>query len=116
MLELSKGTQLAERYTLERHLGGGGEAQTWLAKDRLTGAAVALKIAGGEPGASERLRAEWQTNIRLMHPHIARVFEFHGDRDDAFYSQQYIDGPDLGALSGKPVEDVLPPIGLIADA
>jgi tetratricopeptide (TPR) repeat protein len=116
MLELSKGTQLAERYTLERHLGGGGEAQTWLAKDRLTGAAVALKIAGGEPGASERLRAEWQTNIRLMHPHIARVFEFHGDRDDAFYSQQYIDGPDLGALSGKPVEEVLPPIGLIADA
>jgi serine/threonine protein kinase len=105
MLELSKGTQLAERYTLERHLGGGGEAQTWLAKDRLTGAAVALKIAGGEPGASERLRAEWQTNIRLMH-----------DRDDAFYSQQYIDGPDLGALSGKPVEEVLPPIGLIADA
>ena len=116
MLELSKGTQLAERYTLDRHLGGGGEAETWLANDRLTGAAVALKIAGGEPGASERLRAEWQTNIRLMHPHIARVFEFHGDRDNAFYSQQYIDGPDLGALSGKPVEQVLAPIGLIADA
>ena len=27
MLELSKGTQLAERYTLERPLGRGGEAQ-----------------------------------------------------------------------------------------
>lgn len=116
MLELSKGTQLAERYTLDRHLGGGGEAKTWLATDRLSGAAVALKITGDEPGASERLRAEWQTNIRLMHPHIARVFEFHGDRDNAFYSQQYIDGPDLGALSGKPVDQVLAPIGLIADA
>jgi tetratricopeptide (TPR) repeat protein len=82
----------------------------------MTGAAVALKIADAEPGASDRLRAEWQANIRLMHPHIARVFEFHGDRDNAFYSQQYIDGPDLGALSGKPVEQVLAPIGLIADA
>jgi len=116
MLELSKGTQLAERYTLDRHLGDGGEAQTWLARDRLTGAEVALKIAGDQSGAPERLHAEWQTNIRLMHPHIARVFEFHGDADNAFYSQQYVDGPDLGAIAGKPVEQVLAPIGLIADA
>jgi tetratricopeptide (TPR) repeat protein len=116
MLELSKGIQLAERYTLDRRLGGGGEAQTWLAKDRLTGAEVALKIASREPGAAERLRSEWQTNIRLMHAHIARVFEFHGDSDNAFYSQQYIDGPDLSELSGQPLDQVLPPIGLIADA
>jgi serine/threonine protein kinase/tetratricopeptide (TPR) repeat protein len=116
MLQLSKGIQLAERYTLDRRLGGGGEAQTWLAKDRLTGAEVALKIASGEPGAGERLRSEWQTNIRLMHAHIARVFEFHGDSEMAFYSQQYIDGPDLRELAGKPVDQVLPPIGLIADA
>lgn len=116
MLELSKGTQLAERYTLERPLGGGGEAQTWLAVDRLTGAPVALKIAGGKPGDAQRLRAEWQTNIRLMHAHIARVFEFHGDQEPAFYSQQYIDGPDLGALSGRSAAEVLAPIGLIADA
>ena len=116
MLELSKGTLLAERYTLDRRLGGGGEAQTWLAKDRLTGASVALKIAGAESGAPERLRAEWQTNIRLMHAHIARVFEFHGDAENAFYAQQYIDGPDLSALGGKSPEQVLAPIGLIADA
>lgn len=116
MLELSKGTQLADRYTLDRQLGGGGEAEIWLAKDRFTGAAVALKIAGAATKDSQRLRAEWQTNIRLMHAHIARVFEFHGDSDRAFYSQQYIDGPDLSELSGKPLHQVLAPIGLIADA
>jgi serine/threonine protein kinase/tetratricopeptide (TPR) repeat protein len=116
MPQLSKGTQLADRYTLDRRLGGGGEAETWLAKDRLTGAAVALKIAGATPGAAERLREEWQTNIRLVHAHIARVFEFHGDADRAFYSQQYIDGPDLSELSGKPLQQVLGPVGLIADA
>ena len=116
MPQISKGTLLADRYTLDRHLGGGGEAETWLAKDRLTGAEVALKIAGEGPGAAKRLREEWQTNIRLMHAHIARVFEFHGDADHAFYSQQYIDGPDLGALAGKPLQQVLAPVGLIADA
>ncbi len=116
MLELSKGIQLADRYTLERRLGRGGEAQTWLAKDRLTGADVAIKVAGDTSGSAERLRAEWQTNIRLMHAHIARVFEFHDDADGAFYSQQYIDGPDLGELTGTGMEQVLAPVGLVADA
>ncbi|MGB5449892.1 MAG: protein kinase [Woeseiaceae bacterium] len=116
MPRLSKGTLLADRYTLDRHLGGGGEAETWLAKDRLTSAAVALKIAGQQSGAADRLREEWQTNIRLMHAHIVRVFEFHGDADRAFYSQQHIDGPDLSELAGKAVPQILAPIGLIADA
>jgi len=116
MLELSKGIRLADRYTLERRLGRGGEAQTWLAKDRLTGADVAIKVASQRTGSAERLRAEWQTNIRLMHAHIARVFEFHDDAEGAFYSQQYIDGPDLGELTGASMEQVLAPIGLIADA
>jgi len=116
MLELSKGAQLAERYTLERPLGRGGEAQTWLAMDRLTRASVALKIVPAAGVASERLRQEWQTNLRLMHPHIVRVFEFHEDQGVAFYSLQYVPGADLGALTAKPLTEILPPIGLIADA
>lgn len=116
MLELANGQQLADRYTLERRLGAGGEAQTWLASDRFTGALVALKIVANSGTNSERLRAEWQQQIRLMHAHIVRVFEFHSDDDLALYSQQFIDGPDLGALAGQPVGEVLPVIGLIADA
>jgi len=115
MLELRKGTQLADRYTLERSLGSGGEAATWLARDRLTQASVALKIvAAGVAG--ERLRDEWQTNLRLMHAHIVRVFEFHEDQGVAFYSLQYVAGDDLGALAAKPLSEILPPLGLVADA
>ncbi len=116
MLDLRQGTELADRYTLDRRLGAGGEAEGWLANDKLTGAEVALKIASGGAEAAQRLHAEWQTNIRLMHAHIARVFEFHGEGDNAFYSQQYVDGPDLRAVSGQATADVLAPIGLIADA
>ena len=116
MQELKQGTQLAGRYTLVRRLGGDGENHTWLAKDRLTRASVALKITAGDAINSDRLRAEWQTGIRLMHAHIVRAFEFHAEPDLAFYSQQFIDGPDLGVLTGSSLPDVLGPVGFLVDA
>ena len=113
--DLQKAAELANRYTLVRKLGGGGAAQTWLATDRMTRAQVALKILTDDRLTAEDLRQEWQTSIRLMHAHIVRVFEFHDD-ENPFYSLQFVDGPDIGALSGAPLEHILPPIGLIADA
>ena len=116
MSELRKGTQLAGRYTLKRALGSGGEGQTWLASDRMTGAAVALKIAAPGAAAAKRLREEWQLSIRLMHAHIARVFEFHDEGPLALFSRQYIDGPDISVLSQAPLEHILPSLASIADA
>jgi len=115
MLDLSKGTRLAERYTLERGIGSGGEATIWLAKDRLTRAEVALKIVPSKGGARARLHDEWQTNLRLMHAHVVRVFEFHEDQGVAFYSMQFVDGADLGVLTGSALADLLPPVGLVAE-
>ncbi len=116
MRELNNGTKLANRYTLIRKLGAGGAAETWLASDRMTHASVALKILVDGGGAADTLRREWQLSIRLMHAHIVRVFEFHDDPDGAFYSLQFIDGPDISVMCGAPLEDFLPPIALIADA
>ncbi len=116
MLDLTKGTRLAERYTLERQLGKGGEAETWLARDRMTSARVALKVVSAAGNAATRLREEWQANLRLMHAHILRVFEFHEDKGLAFYSMQHVDGPDLGALTGTGLDEILRPIGLVVDA
>jgi tetratricopeptide (TPR) repeat protein len=116
MLELQQGTQLAGRYTLVRRLGGDSLTHTWLAKDRLTKASVALKITAGDVESTARLRAEWQANIRLMHAHIVRAFEFHVEDDAAFFSQQFIDGPDAGALTGLAVDDVLGPIVMLIEA
>jgi serine/threonine-protein kinase len=113
--ELTKGTRLANRYTLTRRLGEGGSAETWLATDRITRASVALKILVDDRISVEVLRREWQLAIRLMHAHIVRVFEFHDD-DVPFYSLQFIDGPDVSVLSGVPPAESLAPVGLIADA
>lgn len=116
MLELKKGTRLADRYTLVRRLGGDSQTQSWLAEDRLTRAPVALKISAGDAVASDSLRAEWQVNIRLMHAHIVRAFEFHAEPEVALFSQQFIDGPNIGVLAGQAVADVLGPVGLLLDA
>ena len=117
MRELKSGTQLASRYTLVRKLGAGGGADTWLASDKITRSSVALKILLADGMSVANLRREWQLSMRLIHAHIARVFEFHDDDGPgAFYSMQYIDGPDLSALSGASLVDVLPPVGLLTDA
>jgi len=116
MRELKSGIQLANRYTIVRKLGAGATAETWLANDRLTGASVVLKIIVNPDLDPEILRREWQLSIRLVHAHIVRVFEFHDDTDGAFYSQQFIDGPDISVLCGTALEDVLAPVALIADA
>lgn len=118
MRELKSGTQLASRYTLVRKLGAGGGAETWLASDKLTHASVALKILRDGTASTSALHREWQLSMRLVHPHIARVFEFH-DADDkfhAFYTMQFIDGPDLSALHAAPAADILAPAGLILGA
>ncbi len=113
--DLSVGTRLANRYTLARCLGRGGAAETWLASDRITGASVALKILADDGRGADALRREWRLAIRLMHAHIVRVFEFHED-DGAFYSLQFIDGPDISVLAGASPAESLPPVALVADA
>ncbi len=120
MRELKSGTQLASRYTLVRKLGAGRGAETWLASDKVTGASVALKTLVDDSVPARTLRREWQLSIRLVHAHIRRVFEFHDvDADGkhgAFYSMQYIDGPDFAALGAAPPADILAPVGLIVAA
>jgi len=116
MQDFKKGIELASRYTLVRKLGAGGAAETWLATDRLTRASVALKILVSDRVSPADFHKEWQTSIRLMHAHIVRVFEFNDDTENAFYSLQFVNGPDASVLSGAPLEHILPPIALLADA
>jgi serine/threonine-protein kinase len=116
MQALGKGIELANRYTLVEKLGSGGTAETWLAGDRMTRASVALKVRVSDAVTAAGFHREWQTSIRLMHSHIVRVFEYHDEADREFYTLQFIAGPDISVLSGAPLEHVLAPLALVADA
>ena len=119
MQELSQGTRLVERYALIKKIGEGGMAELWLAQDNRADANVVLKFLKSSllevAGQRELFRKEWQVASRLMHAHIARVFEYH-DEDRPFYAQQFVDGPDIGDLGGQPLDSVLPAVALLADA
>lgn len=120
MRELTEGARLAGRYTLLGHAGSGGMAMLWRARDARSDAPVVLKFLADDLAGSTKQRElfhrEWQIASRLMHPHIARVFEFHDDEAGPFYAQQFIDGPSIATLAGQSLEQLLRPIGLLADA
>ena len=120
MRVLEQGTQLADRYTLVRRLGSGGMSEIWVAQDQQTGKSVALKflslLLADNAGYCKLLHKEWQLGSRLMHANIVRVFEYHDVNEGPFYSLQFIDGPNIGVLTGEDIKVVLRPIGLIADA
>lgn len=120
MQELSEGSRLAGRYTLVRRSGSGGMSEVWIAHDRQSDSTVALKFLkhelAGQAAARDRLHKEWRIGSRLMHAHIVRVFEFHDEPAGAYFSLQNISGPDISALTGSGLQNVLGPLGLIADA
>ena len=59
MASLNKGQRIADRYVLLSRLGGGADAQVWLAQDREGRARVVLKVANvaEHPERARRLLA-----------------------------------------------------------
>ena len=75
-------------------------AEVWLVHDAELDEDVVAKIL--PLGASEErvslLRRECREARRLVHPGIARVFEFHRTSDRAFLTMEFVDGQDIGPI------------------
>jgi tetratricopeptide (TPR) repeat protein len=120
MQGLTEGTRLANRYVLLRRIGEGGMSEVWAARDERADCVVALKTLKKTLASQDAYRTlfhkEWRIGSRLMHAHIARVFEYHDEDDGPFFAMQFIDGPDIGVLANESLDNALRPIGLLADA
>ncbi|MGO8699082.1 MAG: protein kinase domain-containing protein [Limisphaerales bacterium] len=93
----------AGRFELIRVLGRGGMGQVWLARDQRLENQVALKFLPSEVRADgptlEHLRLEASRSIRLTHPNIARLYDFHmPPGEPAFIAMEYVDGASLEAI------------------
>ena len=80
-MRLHEGETLAGgRYRFERHLGSGGMASVWLARDETLQRDVAIKVMSDTLGDDERWLERFKREARaaasLSHPNIVKVFDF----------------------------------------
>ncbi|MEP6937589.1 MAG: serine/threonine-protein kinase [Chthoniobacterales bacterium] len=96
------GTQLFNRFTLQKVLGRGGMGVVWLARDDRLDRLVALKLVpeavSFDPSAQEDLKRETRKSLMLTHPNIVRIFDFIEDGTTAAISMEYVDGATLSHL------------------
>jgi eukaryotic-like serine/threonine-protein kinase len=97
---------IGQRYLLGQTLGKGGMGVVYLATDKLTGTAVALKqvvvntqhlnfASRADAEADERiaLSKEFQTLASVRHPRIIRVLDYGFDQAQApFFTMAYLEG------------------------
>jgi serine/threonine-protein kinase len=110
---------LAERYRLDRRLGGGGMGTVYEATDLALERRVAVKVMrddlAGDTAAAERFRREARTAAAFSHPNVVTVHDFGvADACRAFLVMELLEGVDLrgeltqnGRLSPRRVVEVL---------
>lgn len=90
---VAPGYCVADRYTLERRLGRGGQAEVWSARDRITGASVAVKILSeGTSLRAARARREVSTLRMLRLPGVVRLLDEGIDDGREFLVMELVDG------------------------
>ncbi len=94
------GTALAGRYLVEGHIGKGGMATVYQARDLKHDRPVALKVLNPEVGAilgAERFLAEIKVTATLQHPNLLTLIESGEANGLLYYVMPLLDGETLRA-------------------
>jgi serine/threonine-protein kinase len=93
-------TVLDNRYDVRRVLGSGGMGEVFLARDRVLGRDVALKVLrrqyAGDSEFAERFKREARSAASLSHPNIVQVYD-RGETDEgaSYIAMEYVPGGTL---------------------
>ena len=90
---------LRQRYDILAELGRGGMGIVYKARDRETGAVVALKVLkpeiASDPAVIERFKSELLLARKVTHKNVCRIYELLRFGDAAVISMEYIEGESL---------------------
>jgi serine/threonine-protein kinase len=90
------------RYRIVGLLGEGGMGEVYRADDVELGQTVALKFLPRgiteDDAALARLRNEVRVAREISHPNVCRVYDIGEVDGQSFFTMEYVDGEDLGAL------------------
>jgi predicted Ser/Thr protein kinase len=90
---------LRQRYDILAEVGRGGMGIVYKARDRETGAVVALKVLRPEIAADtaviERFKSELLLARKITHKNVCRIYELLRFGDAAAISMEYVDGESL---------------------
>jgi eukaryotic-like serine/threonine-protein kinase len=90
------------RYEVIEHVGAGGMADVYRARDSLLGRDVALKVLSerfaGDRSFVERFRREAQAAANLSHPNIVSLYDYGADGSTYFIVMEFIEGRPLSDI------------------
>ncbi len=110
---MKPGAVVGEHFEIEAVAGEGGMGVVWRARDRRSGAPVALKVASGLEGERHGLAAEAEVLAQLRHPGIVRYLA-HGETPEGeeFLAMEWLEGEDLDRRLARGPLDVPETIAL----
>jgi serine/threonine-protein kinase len=99
------GRTLAERYHVLRRIGEGGMGRVYLAEHVRMGRQCALKVMRAallnDSDAAARFGREASNAARILHPHVATVFDYGESEGLIYLVMEYVDGESLSTLIGR---------------
>ena len=87
------------RYRVERVLGEGATARTYLVTDTLTDGLYAVKQLLRPSQDYEDAKKEWNALKSISNPRLPRVFDIYPQQNDVHVKMEYIPGPTLSSVT-----------------
>ncbi len=93
---IQQGMMIGGRYAIEEHIGSGGMADVYKAKDCKLSRTVAIKVLKPEYSSDEsfvsKFRAEAQSAAGLEHPNIVNVYDVGSQNGSYYIVMEYVPG------------------------
>jgi formylglycine-generating enzyme required for sulfatase activity/tRNA A-37 threonylcarbamoyl transferase component Bud32 len=104
-LGLVEGQLLADRFEIQKMIGKGGMGRVYLAKDNVLDRPVAIKVLrealSRDSGSVRRLVEEAKASIRLAHPNVVRIDDYHDAGMVKFLAMEFVEGETLADRLGR---------------